>query len=214
MVREKSSNIKNIIFDLGGVIINLDIPRTIAAFNELSTVPFEKIYTQAQQSMIFDKFDRGQISDFEFFTSLRKELRYQGADEELLKAWNAMLLDVPARRLDMLVKLKLEYRTFLLSNTNETHIQVFERELYRQHGVKNFNEYFEAAYYSCRVGMRKPDKEIFEMVLNKHKLLAKETVFIDDSEQHVRGAGDCGIRSYLLQPNMEAEDLLKELRIL
>jgi glucose-1-phosphatase len=208
------TGIKNIIFDLGGVIINLDIPRTIAEFNRISAVPFQELFTAAQQIDIFNKFDKGQISDFDFFTALRKELRYQGADESLLAAWNAMLLDVPARRLDLLVKLKLEYKTFLLSNTNETHIEAFERDLYLQHGIRNFEDYFEEVFYSCRLGMRKPDAEIFEMVLRKHGLRAEETVFIDDSEQHVRGAGACGIKSYLLPPKMEVEDLLKQLRLL
>lgn len=209
-----SESVKNIIFDLGGVIINLDIPRTIAEFNKISAVPFEQIYTQAEQAELFNKFDRGQISDFEFFTALKRELRYQGTDEALLRAWNAMLLDVPSHRLDLLVKLKPQYKTFLLSNTNETHVEVFERQLYHQHGVKNFEDYFEQVYYSCRIGMRKPDAEIFRKVLDDHGLVASETIFIDDSEQHVKGAGACGIKSYLLQKNMEVGELLKELRIL
>jgi glucose-1-phosphatase len=206
--------IRNIIFDLGGVIINLDIPETIRQFNRLSNVPFENIYTQAQQSDIFNQFDKGQITDFEFFCELKKQLRHQGKDEDLLHAWNAMLLDVPARRLNLLVNLKQQYNTFLLSNTNETHIEAFERELYLRHGVKNFEDYFEAVYYSCRTGMRKPDKEIFEMVLSKHQLDPAETVFIDDSIQHVKAAGECGINAYLLPQDMEVEDLLKELRLL
>jgi glucose-1-phosphatase len=141
-------------------------------------------------------------------------LKYRGPDEELLRAWNAMLLDIPKRRLDMLVKLRLHYRTFLLSNTNETHVEVIERELYHRHGVKNFSDYFERIYYSCRHGMRKPDAEIFRHILKKEKLKPEETIFIDDSIQHVKGAGACGIRAYLLPRDMEVEDLLKELRIL
>src|SRR4051812_24917382 len=186
-------NIKNIIFDLGGVIINLDIPKTISEFNKISDIPFESIYTQSQQQDLFNLFDRGKITDFEFFSELKKHIKHTGPDEELLYAWNAMLLDVPQRRLDVLVKMKQKYRTFLLSNTCEPHISAFEADLYRQHGVKNFNDYFDEVYYSCRIGMRKPDTEIFEMVLAKNNLVASETVFIDDSEQHVKGAGACGI---------------------
>jgi FMN phosphatase YigB (HAD superfamily) len=212
-VSDSNSQIKNIIFDLGGVIINLDIQRTIAEFNRISGLPFEKIYTQAEQTDIFDKFDKGLISDFDFFANLRKELRFQGKDEDLLKAWNAMLLDVPSQRLDMLIGLKLNYKTFLLSNTNETHVAAFERDLYRQHGIRNFNDYFEDVYYSCRMGMRKPDAEIFKKVIEDHKLDPAETIFIDDTEKHVKGAGACGIKSYLLPPKMEVLDLLKELRI-
>lgn len=208
--------IKNIIFDLGGVIINLDMALTIHEFNRLGSIlPFETLYTQAQQTELFSLFDKGEISDFEFFDRLRKELRYEGPDEHMLAAWNAMLLDVPEHRLDMLVQLRQNnYKTFLLSNTCETHITAFENELYIEHGIKNFDDYFDAVYYSCRTGMRKPDKEIFEMVLEKNKLKPEETVFIDDSEQHVKAAGECGINAYLLPKGMEVSDLLQELNLL
>jgi putative hydrolase of the HAD superfamily len=207
-------HIKNIIFDLGGVIINLDIPKTIAEFNKISAVKFEDIYTQANQSDLFDLLDKGRIEPEEFFERLRKEIRYTGEEDALIYAWNAMLLDVPKKRLDALVKAKQNYNTFLLSNTNEPHIAVFENNLYRQHGVKNFEDYFDKVYYSCRMNMRKPDKEIFEFVLSENDLVASETVFIDDSIQHVKGAGECGINSYLLPKNMEMADLLAELKLL
>lgn len=206
--------VKNIIFDLGGVIINLDIPSTIEAFNQISDLPFEQIYTQAQQNNVFNLFDKGQINEIDFFTELRKELRFKGEDIELYNAWNKMLLDVPEQRLEMLIETKQLYKTFLLSNTNETHISVFEKELYQSQGVRNFNDYFDKVYYSCRIGMRKPDKEIFEYVLQKNKLIPSETVFIDDSVQHVKAAGECGIKAYLLNPGMDVTDLMKELTLL
>jgi len=206
--------IKNIIFDLGGVIINLDTQLTIHEFNKISAIPFEEVYTQAVQTELFNDFDKGKISDFEFFSALRKEIRYEGQEADLLYAWNAMLLDVPEKRLDILVKMKQNYNTFLLSNTCEPHIAAFESELYIEHSVKNFNDYFDKVYYSCRMGMRKPDKEIFEFVLNENGLIAEETVFIDDSIQHVKAAGECGINAYLLPKNMEIGDLLKELKLL
>ncbi len=207
-------HIKNIIFDLGGVIINLDINKTIQGFNKLSYMPFEAIYTQAEQSDIFNKFDKGIISSEEFFLEIRKYLRFEGSEIELLKAWNAMLLDVPEKRLNALVKTKQNYNTFLLSNTCEPHINAFEHDLYIKHGVKNFNDYFDEVYYSCRIGMRKPDAEIFEFVLEKNNLNPKETVFIDDSVQHVKGAGACGINAFLLPKNTEIGEFLKELNLI
>ncbi len=206
--------IKNIIFDLGGVIIDLDMQATISAFNKLSSVRFEEFYTQATQIELFNAFDKGTISELDFFAELRSLIRYKGDDEHLLLAWNAMLGDIPEHRLDMLVEAKQNYSTFLLSNTNETHITAFEHNLYVDHGVKHFSDYFDGLYYSCRWGKRKPNRDIFEMVLEKHKLLPQETVFIDDSEQHVKGAGECGINAYLLPKNMEVADLLKELNLL
>jgi glucose-1-phosphatase len=206
--------IKNIIFDLGGVIINLDTQLTIAEFNKLGRIPFEEVYSQASQTELFNLFDKGKISDFDFFSHLRKQIGYEGPEVDLLYAWNAMLLDVPEERLDILVEMKQNYNTYLLSNTCEPHIAAFENDLYLEHGVKNFNDYFDEVYYSCRIGMRKPDKEIFEWVLSKNKLIPEETVFIDDSIQHVKGAGQCGIKAYLLPKNMEVAELLKELKLL
>jgi epoxide hydrolase-like predicted phosphatase len=206
--------IKNVIFDLGGVIINLDLNRTIDAFNKFSDIPFQKIYTQATQTELFDLLDTGKISEKEFFSHLKKQINFSGKDEILFDAWNAMLLNVPEERLDVLVEMKHNYNTYLLSNTCEPHITAFERELYLDHGVKNFDDYFDKVYYSCRVGLRKPNKEIFEMVLSENNLKPEETVFIDDSAQHVQGAGNCGINSFLLEKNKEIATLLKELKLL
>lgn len=204
-------HIKNIIFDLGGVIINLDVNKTILEFNKLTYMPFEALYTQANQTELFNSLDKGTISNEEFFNEIRKQIRYEGPESELLRAWNSMLLDVPEKRLDVLVKMKQNYNTFLLSNTCEPHVTAFEHDLYIKHGVKNFNDYFDEVYYSCRLGMRKPDKEIFEFVLDKNNLKPEETVFIDDSIQHVKGAGECGISAFLLPKNTEIGDFLKEL---
>ena len=134
--------IKNIIFDLGGVIINLDIPKTISEFNKLSNQPFESIYNQLQQTPVFDSFDKGQITEKDFFVELKKALRNDVTDEELLFAWNAMLLDFPKHRLELLSKLKPNYRLFLLSNTNESHVLEFEKTLFASHGYQNLEPFF------------------------------------------------------------------------
>ena len=206
--------IKNVIFDLGGVIINLDVNKTIAEFNKLSRISFEEIYTQKAQSELFNALDKGEISTDYFFDELSKQIGFKGDKSELLYAWNAMLKDVPESRLDLLVEMKNNYNTFLLSNTCEPHIEAFELDLEGRYGIKNFDDYFDKVYYSCRVGMRKPDKEIFEHVLRDNHLKPEETVFIDDSIQHIKGAGECGINAFLLEKNMEVADLLKQLKLL
>lgn len=208
------SEIKNIIFDLGGVIINLDIPRTISEFNKLSLKPFESIYTQLQQSPIFDLFDKGQISESDFFLQLKDHLKEGVTEEQMINAWNAMLLDFPIHRLQLLSALKSNYRIFLLSNTNETHIAQLESDLYKEHGYNNLEPFFEKVYYSCRIGMRKPDSEIFEFVLNQNNLKAAETVFVDDSPQHIAGAVKTGIQSYLLSKDKDVSDLITQLNLL
>lgn len=208
------SQIKNIIFDLGGVIINLDINKSIQEFNKLSSKQFETIYTQLQQSPIFDQFDKGEITETDFFNELQKEMEILVPTKKLLFAWNAMLLDFPKHRLQLLEKLKPNYRLFLLSNTNETHITEFESTLFKQHGYKNLESFFEIVYYSCRIGKRKPDEAIFDFVLKQHNLDPQETLFIDDSPQHIEGAIKTGIKAQLLSKNREVEDLIKELGLL
>lgn len=208
------SEIKHIIFDLGGVIINLDIPRTIAEFNKLSERPFETIYTQLQQTPIFDEFDKGQVSEEIFFEEIKRLLQVPVTNRQLLDAWNAMLLDFPAHRLELLKTLKTKYRLFLLSNTNETHVAEFEKQLQLAHGYKNLEPFFEKVYYSCRINMRKPDTEIFEFVLNENKLKPEETLFIDDSPQHIAGALKAGIRAHFLTKGKEVETLLRELHLM
>jgi len=207
------SEIKNIIFDLGGVIINLDYARTIDEFNKLSVKPFETIFTQLQQSPLFDQFDKGAITETAFFEEIKKSLLPGTSKEEILHAWNAMLLDFPIHRLQLLTKLKTKYRLFLLSNTNETHVAQLEAILYKQHGFKKLEPFFEKVYYSNRTGMRKPDPEIFDLVLNENKLNKNETIFIDDSPQHIQGAMNAGIKAYYLSKGKDVSELISELNL-
>lgn len=205
---------KNIILDFGGVILNLDIPKTITQFNKLIDSPFEHFYTQSAQNDLFSAFDKGLIAESEFFSNLALAINYKGPQQAMVNAWNAMLLDLPKHRLDTLLQLKNKYRTFLLSNTCEPHIKVFESNMKQAHGIDNLSHHFEKVYYSCRMGMRKPDKEIFDFVLADNNLKAEETIFIDDSIQHVKGAAAAGIQAYLLEKGRELQDLLQELELL
>lgn len=208
------SEIKAIIFDLGGVIINLDIPKTISEFNKIGLSPFEQIYTQVNQNLIFDQFDKGEVSEKDFFNELKGYLNEDVSTQQMLFAWNAMLLDFPLNRLQLLSELKNKYRLFLLSNTNETHVQAFEKILFDQYGYKSLEPFFEKAYYSCRMGMRKPEMEIFKFVLDAHQLNPSETLFMDDSIQHVLGAKKLGIQAHLLKKNEEPESLLRSLNLM
>jgi glucose-1-phosphatase len=123
------------------------------------------------------------------------------SDTQIDAAWDAMLLDIPGEKLALLNTLKKRYRTFLLSNTNEIHIANFSAYLYRTYGAPDFSPYFEKWYYSARIGMRKPDAEIFEFVLRENNLAAEETLFVDDSEQHIRTAMKLGIQAVLMDQN-------------
>lgn len=194
------------IFDLGGVLLNLDTAATGNAFRALGMTGFDAHYTQAKQSGLFDAFDKGEISPQEFRNTLKKHLPPGTSDEAIDKAWNAMLLDLPVERLQLLEQLRGKYRLFLLSNTNEIHVTAFSAYLQRTFGFSDFSGYFERWYYSCRIGKRKPDAEAFLHVLEENGLIAEETIFIDDSPQHVEGARKLGIHAELLRVN-EGEEL-------
>jgi glucose-1-phosphatase len=202
--------IQNIIFDLGGVIINLDPSRTRNAFAALGASDFDALYSFKKQNNTFDLFDKGLISDAAFRSEMRKHIFNEVADEQIDRAWNAMLLDVPEEKIQLLKQLKAKYRTFLLSNTNRIHVKCFSAELERVHGSKDFTPWMERCYYSCEIGMRKPDAEIFLFVLNENNLRAEETLFIDDSPQHIAGAKKCGLQTLHYTPGESLQKLLND----
>ncbi|CAN5223877.1 HAD family phosphatase [soil metagenome] len=201
--------IHNIIFDLGGVILNLDAEATRKSFEDLGMRDFVNQYSFAKQSGIFDSFDRGEIAEQEFRNHLKKYLPENTSDESVDKAWNAMLLDLPENRLQLLILLRKKYRLFLLSNTNEIHIKAFSADLEKTFGFSDFTGYFEKVYYSCRIGKRKPDIETFQFVLDENKLKAEETLFIDDSPQHISGAEKLLLKTYLLKPGEDIVSVFK-----
>ena len=195
----KPSEYKNIIFDFGGVILNLDYERTTDAFKDLGIKEFDQSYSQLNQTDLFDKFERGEISTAVFRDGLRKAFDQPISDEKLDKAWNAMLLDLPSERLRILERLHSEKRISLLSNTNEIHVQSFESSLKDAQGLDNLTGFFDHVYYSCRTGMRKPESRIFEMVIKEQNYIPAETLFIDDSHQHIEGARKVGLNAYHLR---------------
>jgi len=185
----------NIIFDLGGVILNLDISRTIKAFSEVSGRDFAQWYTQHKQKALFDAFEIGQISPDDFRNALRTELETPLSDAEIDRCWNAMLLDLPPERVQLLARLKQQKRTFLLSNTNAIHKAAFDKIIENQHGISSLGCLFEQDYYSHLLKMRKPNEEVFHYILETHGLRAEETLFVDDSLQHIEGAKKVGLHA-------------------
>lgn len=208
-VMDRAVNIRNIIFDLGGVIINLDFKATAREFEALGIDDFDKVFSKLSQSNLVDSFDKGTISESDFFNGIKRQFGLNQSLQQCEKAWNAMLLDFPKHRMDALKKYKEGYRTFLLSNTNETHIREFHRTLHQHIGVRDLEGYFERVYYSCRTGMRKPDREIFDLVLKENKLDPKETLFIDDTIHHIEGAKRAGINAILLGKGEEFDEVLR-----
>ena len=189
---------KAILFDLGGVILNIDYKLTSLAFKTLGVNNFDELYTQKNQIPIFDQFETGKCSPKEFLQQLNKIINKNILEADLINAWNAMLLDLPTIRLNYLNTLKKDYRVYLLSNTNEIHISAFEKTLNKAGQINSFQDCFNNIYYSCRMGLRKPNKDCFMKVLEEVYSKPEEMLFIDDSIQHIEGAKSCGIQAHLL----------------
>jgi FMN phosphatase YigB (HAD superfamily) len=191
-----SNSYSAIIFDLGGVVLNLNYDLTVQAFQDLSKENFSALYAQSQQDKIFDQFEIGQITAKEFRDYMRSFMGQSYSDDTIDKAWNAMLLDLPIERIKLIEQLKKHYKVYLFSNTNEIHLNAFKKIISDQHGDSDLLEkLFDQAYYSHVVGKRKPNAEAFETVLNQHGLVASETLFIDDSIQHIEGAQKLGLQT-------------------
>jgi len=196
--------IKAIIFDLGGVILNIDYQRTVDEFKKIGVPHFGEIFSQFKQSSFTDDFEKGRISENDFYETVKAKTEVDFSFSEFRSAWNAMLLDLPPQRIEMLKKLSEQYRLFLFSNTNETHYNKFITKV-----ESDFDILFEKTYYSHQFGLRKPDKFAFQMLLEQNNLVAEDTLFIDDSYQHIESANSLGIRTLLIQekPFFELLDL-------
>jgi len=192
-------NVKNIIFDYGNVIFSLDFLKGQQAWIALGVNNADLFYGHKLQDTVFDAFEKGEISPDEFRSHIRKKIGNPNlTDQQIDGAWNSMLLGIASGNHDLLLKLKSKYRTFLLSNINAIHYDYIHNYLKTEFGFDNNDNLFEKTYYSHLVGKRKPDLAIFEQVLNENSLDPAETLFIDDSPQHIAGAQKLGIQTYLM----------------
>lgn len=194
VLNSNGSQIKNIIFDLGGVIIEIHYNETIKQFKELGFADFETIYTQMKQTRIFDLLETGKIPGRAFRMELRK-FQSHLTDEMIDKAWNAMIGEMSVKTFNLVKTLREKYRTFLLSNTNEIHIDYFIRNLNKKLGFNPLPEMFEHTYYSHEIGYRKPNADAYEFVLRNADILPGETIFIDDLEANIIGAKKVGLQT-------------------
>ncbi len=203
---------KNIIFDLGGVIVDIDYSKTIVEFQKLGVKSNNAFFTQKSQSLLCDDFEEGKISADEFRKKLQQELCFTTDQERFDKAWSALLLDVKPEKLQFLKKLREKgYKLFLLSNTNQIHITSFHHYLQQTFAIPDLQSYFDKVYYSHEIKLRKPSPEIFNFVITENQLSVSETLFIDDTLQHIEGAKAVGLQT-MLHPqnsNLSLDKILK-----
>jgi glucose-1-phosphatase len=193
MIQER---IKNIIFDLGGVILDLDVDKTYHQFSKLSGMPVAHLKKEAAEASFFNEYESGSINDEGFRKELGSFLRSTVSDWQIDEAWNAMLGSLPHARVDLLKKVSGKFRIFLLSNTNTIHLQCFTKIARDTLGSSSWDDLFEKTYYSHLIKMRKPDAAIYTHVLNENNLLAGETLFLDDNLSNLQGAASIGIQTF------------------
>ena len=198
--------IKNIIFDLGGVIINLDNQRTEDAFTSLGVKDFRSYFGHGHAVSFFKEYEVGRLSDQQFVDSIRQLTGLSVPDQAIVDSWNALLLDFPAERIQLLKQLRKTYRLFLFSNTNALHLAALQQTYSETFGGGSLEDHFEKTYYSHLLGMRKPDKESFEHILQENQLNAEETMFVDDAIVNVEGAERVGLRGLFLRPGVSLLD--------
>tara|TARA_B100000902_G_scaffold46014_1_gene53514 strand:- start:2473 stop:3105 length:633 start_codon:yes stop_codon:yes gene_type:complete len=196
-------NLTTIIFDLGGVILNIDYNLTIQAFNELGIKEPYSFYSKKIQNNIFNKLETGKISNQKFIEKV-KELTNMHDDKKIISAWNKMILDLPAKRVSLLKKLRKKYNLFLLSNTNSIHINHIENKIGKKRWC-DFKNIFNKIYLSHLIKSRKPSEKAFKIILNENNLKSEEVLFIDDSPQHIKTAKKLGINVIYLK---EKDDII------
>src|SRR5438270_9161329 len=187
-------NIRNIIFDLGGIFLNIDFKKTEQAFQQLGIRDFRSMFSQHHADNLFQLLETGKVSPEEFHHSFVQRTGVDLSYEQVKEAWNALLLDFPVERLHWLRSISNRYKTFLFSNTNRIHYEAFS-ESFRQQMKEDLDTYFIKAYYSHDIGLRKPDPESFQFILNEQNLKPAETLFIDDTEKNVLAAASLGMQT-------------------
>jgi len=192
-------NIKNIIFDYGNVIFDIDFRIAQASFLKLGITDVETFFAHKAHNSLFDDFETGAISPAEFRAGIRAAANQpQLTDQQIDDAWNSLLIGTIQQNHDLLLAVKAKYRTFLLSNNNEIHYDWIINYLQTTFKMNNYDDYFEKAYFSQHMKLRKPNTNIFEQVLKENNLNPAETLFIDDSPQHIEGARKVGLNTLLM----------------
>ena len=202
-----SAKIKNIIFDLGGVILDIDESIVYKELEKLGINVSELAHSKDFKELI-SKFDTGIYTAPTFRKKAKALLGLEKmTDQKFDSIWNAMLLDIPRERIEAIEQVKKHYKIFLMSNTNEIHYDLYVRDLQLRFGYKEFDALFDKSYFSFDIHLEKPDPRFFEMILDHEGLLPEETLFIDDTETNIKVAKKLGIRTY----HIGREELVRNL---
>lgn len=201
------ANIKNIIFDLGNVLLDIDYSKTIRAFEALGFKDFKSSYSPLKMDPVFENLEMGTITGEAFCDKIRSISNNPVTNEQIETAWNALFLNFRTESLAFLEKIAAEYKLYLFSNTNSIHLSAFKAIFTKDTGKPSLDAYFTRAYYSHLIGFRKPYANAYTFVLEDAGIKAEETLFIDDLPNNIEGAKSVGIHTHLLLPHERVEKL-------
>ena len=208
-IMERLKGIRNIVFDLGGVLLNIDPKRTIEAFGQLGMKQLIGDKGLSYDHEIFYLMEQGKITPDEFRNGIRELLTPDITNDQIDSAWTAMLLDFPKIRVELLQKLRGEFGIYLFSNTNAIHVAKYQAIFRNQHGFE-VTSLFEKVFHSNEIGYRKPSPESYHEIIRLSGIGAKETLFIDDSHANVEGAMACELKGYWLEPGEKIEEIFQD----
>jgi glucose-1-phosphatase len=202
---------KAVIFDFGNVIINIEFQRIYQTFAKFTSKPVAYIDKKITEDQIFRRYESGQFTDEEFREVIRQTLGFPLSDLEVDTAWNAILLDIPTDRIDLIHNIRQKYPVYLLSNTNNIHITASNNYLKKNHGIKSLDLLFDKLYLSYEMGMWKPDAEIYLEVLRSNRLQPNEVIFFDDNIQNIESAKAIGMQTILVEPPTSITEYCKNI---
>lgn len=201
------ATIQHIIFDLGGIFVNLNYAHTASAFRQLGVSNFDELFTQHHANPLFAKLETGEVSEEEFYQQIRAITSVPLTDAQIAEAWNAMLLDMPMERIVWLQQVARQYPIYLFSNTNSIHYQQLMKIFRRDLGTIDFNGLFRFAGYSHLLGYRKPNASSFRLLLQQLNIEPHHTLFIDDTPGNIQGAQEMGLHTLFLPPPQHVLEL-------
>ncbi len=202
----EATKIRNILFDLGGVILDLNIQATLQKFYELGFPAALMEYPQSMRTDIFFKYQTGKLDTIQFRDEIRKVAGVQMSDQAFDEAWNAMLVGIPGERIKLLKKLSKRYNLYMLSNTSALHVLVFEK-MYQDAAGESMHQVFKKIYYSHEIGWHKPDHEAWEHVLRDANIKPEETLFLDDDIHNIKASQELGFQAIHIHERMNLLNL-------
>ena len=205
------ATINTLIFDLGGVILDLSVETTLHSFAKLAQLDNNEVIRRFRSAPGFDVYEKGLMTDNEFRDFVRATYNVTASDAEIDRCWNAMLLGIPVEKLELLLRLKKKYKVYLLSNTNEIHLEYINSKLLKPvTGESNLDVYFHKAYYSQRMLKRKPEPEIFQQLMEENNLSPAQTLFLDDNSSNIESASKLGIQTVLITTRNQILEIFHE----